>query len=121
MDHYSTKPVCILIHNGLSNTQKSLDEILEKHTKVVPYPRDIIIFDKVYYSYKNYAKGILKYKIVPFIFPKEKFNLQELETKLNYPLEIFSPKTNTCKEMSKFQALKKVLFEKLSKWKNTNQ
>ena len=40
---------------------------------------DILIFDKGYYSYKNYQLGISKYKIVPFIFPKDNFK----RTKLN--------------------------------------
>ena len=40
---------------------------------------DAILFDKGYYSYKNYQLGIGKYKTVPFIFPKNNFN----KTKLN--------------------------------------
>lgn len=40
---------------------------------------DTILFDKGYYSYKNYQLGIGKYKTVPFIFPKNNFN----KTKLN--------------------------------------
>ena len=118
MDHDSAKPVCLLIHNGSPNDTKIFDKILEKARKSrVIRQGDIIIFDKGYYSYKNYAKGILKYKIVPFIFPKEKFNPQKLESELNYPLEIFNPKNNIRKEMRKFQTLKKALFEKLSNWK----
>lgn len=118
LDHDSAKPVCLIIHNGSPNDTKIFDEILQKAIKSrVIQQGDVIIFDKGYYSYKNYVKGILDYKIVPFIFPKEKFNHQKLETELNYPLEVFNPKTNTRKEMLKFQALKKSLFEKLNNWK----
>ena len=54
---------------------------------------DILIFDKGYYSYKNYQLGISKYKIVPFIFPKENFNRTKFNDQLSYPLQVFN-KTN---------------------------
>ena len=50
---------------------------------------DTIIFDKGYYSYKNYQLGISKYKIVPFIFPKDNFNKTKLNDQLSYPLQVF--------------------------------
>jgi len=35
---------------------------------------DTVIFDKGYYSYKNYLIGVSRFKIVPLIFiPKERF------------------------------------------------
>lgn len=45
----------------------------------------------------NNDKGILKYKIVHLIF--QKIHYKKLKSKLNYPLDIFVPKTNIHKEM----------------------
>ena len=50
---------------------------------------DTIIFDKGYYSYKNYQLVISKYKIVPFIFPKDNFNKTKLNDQLSYLLQVF--------------------------------
>ena len=73
-------PVCILIHSGAPNDAKLFDEIMETLQKRRTIQKgDAILFDKGYYSYKNYQLGIGKYKTVPFIFPKNNFN----KTKLN--------------------------------------
>lgn len=118
LDHNSAKPVCLLIHNGSPNDTKIFNEILQKASKSrVIRQKDIILFDKGYYSYENYKTGILDYKIVPFIFPKENFKQEKLESKLNYPFSIFDQKINTRKEMLKLQSLKKSLMDKLANWK----
>ena len=62
--------------------------------------KDIIIFDRDIYKYENYQIGISKYKIVPLIFPKEKFKLQKLKDKLTYPLRVFKDQ-KTEKEVKK--------------------
>ena len=41
-------------------------------------------------SYQNYQLGISKYKIVPFIFPKENFKRTKLNDQLSYPLQVFN-------------------------------
>lgn len=59
-------------------------------------PLDILLFDKGYYSYENYQKGLLDYKIIPLIFPKTTFKKDKLMTYLHYPLELFKKnKRNT--------------------------
>ena len=83
-------PVSILIHYGAPNDAKLFDEIMENLQKRrIIEKGDIIIFDKGYYSYKNYQLGISKYKIVPFIFPKDNFNKTKLNDQLSYPLQVF--------------------------------
>lgn len=73
-------PACILIRSGAPNDAKLFDEIMETlQKKRIIQKGDTILFDKGYYSYKNYQLGIGKYKTVPFIFPKNNFN----KTKLN--------------------------------------
>lgn len=57
-------------------------ENLQKRRKI--QKEDILIFDKGYYSYKNYQLGISKHKIITFIFPKENFNKTKLNDQLSY-------------------------------------
>ena len=86
-------PVAILIHNGAPHDTKIFNEIMENLRKRrIIRKKDIIIFDRGYYKYENYQIGISKYKIVPLIFPKEKFKLQKLKDKLTYPLKVFKDK-----------------------------
>ena len=81
MNYDSMNPVCILIHFGAPNDAKLFDEIIENLQKRrIIQTWDTIIFNKSYYSYKNHQLGISKYKIVPFIFPKESSKNQSLMT-----------------------------------------
>ena len=102
LDYDCMNPVSILIHSGAPNDAKLFDEIMENLQKRrIIEKGDIIIFDKGYYSYKNYQLGISKYKIVPFIFPKDNFNKTKLNDQLSYPLQVFKktkkywPKNNS--------------------------
>ena len=86
----SLTPVMILIHQGAPHDTKLFTEIMENLQKSrIIKPLDILLFDKGYYSYENYQKGILKYKIIPLIFPKTTFQKDKLMTYLHYPLELF--------------------------------
>lgn len=58
--------------------------------RLIIQKRDPLIFDKGHYSYKNYQLGISKYKILPFIFPKDNFNKTKLNEQLSYPLQVFN-------------------------------
>ena len=68
---------------------------------------DTIIFDRGYYSYKNYQIGISKYKIVPLIFPKENFKIQKLNDKLTYPLRVFNDKNTEKQAKNLYKTLKR--------------
>lgn len=103
----SMNPVCILIHSGAPNDAKLFEEILENLQKRrIIRKGDTLIFDKGYYSYKNYQLGISKYKIVPFIFPKEKFNKTRLDDILTYPLDLFKKTKRIMQEKSIYKHLK---------------
>ena len=118
IDYDNMKPVAILIHSGAPHDSKIFDEILETLQKRrIIKKKDILIFDKGYYSYNNYQIGISKYKIVPFIFPKNNFNKTKLDDQLSYPLHVFKKinKINTEKRL--YDYLKSVLFQKLNNWK----
>lgn len=65
----------MLIHSGAPNDAKLFDEIMQTLQKRrIIQKGDAILFDKGYCSYKNYQLRIIKYKTVPFIFPKNNFN-----------------------------------------------
>ncbi len=79
--------------------------------------KDTTIFDRGYYSYINYQIGISKYKIVPFIFPKEKFQDPKLNDKLTYPLRVFNNKKTEKQAKKLYNTLKTELLKKIAKWK----
>ena len=105
MDYDSMNPVCILIHSGAPNDARLFEEILEnlKKRRIIR-KGDVLIFDKGYYSYKNY------------IFPKEKFNKTRLDDILTYPLAVFNKTKKILKEKRLYNKLKKELLKKLDSW-----
>ena len=118
IDYDCMNPVSILIHSGAPNDAKLFDEIMENLQKRrIIRKGDTIIFDKGYYSYKNYQLGISKYKIVPFIFPKDKFNKTKLNDQLSYPLQVFNKTKKILAQKQFYNNLKIELFKKLDDWK----
>lgn len=118
IEYESAMPVAILIHSGAPHDSKIFTEIMDhlKRRRIIR-KGDTIIFDKGYYSYKNYQIGISKYKIVPLIFPKENFKLQRLKDQLTYPLHVFKDKKLEKKAKKIYQTLKMKLIGKISNWK----
>ena len=117
LDYDSMNPVSILIHSGAPNDAKLFDEIMENLQKRrIIQKGDILIFDKGYYSYKNYQLGISKYKIVPFIFPKDNFKRTKLNDQLSYPLQVFKKTKKILTQKQFFNNLKHELFKKLDNW-----
>ena len=118
IEYESAMPVAILIHSGAPHDTKIFNEIMENLRKRrIIRKKDTIIFDRGYYKYENYQIGISKYKIVPLIFPKEKFKLQKLKDKLTYPLRIFKDKTTKNQDKKLYKTLTKILTQKIQKWK----
>jgi hypothetical protein len=114
----SAMPVAIIIHSGAPHDSKIFSEIMENLRKRrIIRKNDTIIFDRGYYSYKNYQIGISKYKIVPLIFPKENFKIQKLNDKLTYPLQVFNDKKTEKQSKQLYNTLKNQLLKKISKWK----
>ena len=117
LDYDSMNPVSILIHSGAPNDSKLFEEILETLQKRrIIQKGDILIFDKGYYSYQNYQLGISKYKIVPFIFPKENFKRTKLNDQLSYPLQVFKKTKKLLAKKQFYNNLKHELFKRLDKW-----
>ena len=80
--------------------------------------KDIILFDRGYYGYKNYQIGVNKYKIVPIIFPKESYREEKLKGQMSYPIEVFS-RNKKAKELKKdIDSIASILFNKLQNWKD---
>ena len=118
IEHESAMPVAILIHSGAPHDTKLFTEIMENLRKRrIIRKGDTIIFDRGYYKYENYQIGISKYKIVPLIFPKEKFKLQKLKDKLTYPLRVFKDKKTENKSKRLYKILKRILIQKIQNWK----
>ena len=62
--------------------------------------------------YENYKFALQKYKIIPLILIKEKFDKKKLEDMLSFPLEIFKNiKKNLKKAKRQYMALVKELME----------
>lgn len=113
IDFDNINPVCILIHSGAPN-DAFFDEIMETLQKRrIIQKGDVLIFDKGYYSYKNYRLGISKYNFVPFIFPKDNFNKTKLNDQLSYLLHVFNKTKRIIKEKLFYKNLKHELFKKL--------
>jgi hypothetical protein len=118
IEHESAMPVAIVIHSGAPHDSKIFNEIMETLRKRrIIRNKDILIFDKGYYSYKNYQIGISSYKIVPLIFPKDDFKIRKLDDMLTYPLQVFRDKKQEAKARKLYNMLKVVLFEKIKNWK----
>ena len=74
-----------------------------------------MVFDKAYYSYKNYSLGISRFKIVPLIFPKKNFKMNKLICMISYLLSIFC-RSNLEKNKKFFNHLMRSLKIKLENW-----
>ena len=119
IEHQSAMPVAIIIHSGAPHDSRIFTEIMENLRKRrIIRKGDTIIFDRGYYSYKNYQIGISRYKIVPLIFPKNNFKIQKLNDKLTYPLTVFKDKKTEKEAKKLYNTLKRVLFEKIDNWKH---
>ena len=111
-------PVSILIHPGSPNDTKIFDEVLkELRRRRLIKPKDIIYFDKGYFSHKNYEIGINKYKIIPVIFPKKVFKINKFKDRMSYPLTIYKNKNEFGENKKLIEHLERLLLIKLENWK----
>ena len=112
-------PVSILIHPGAPNDSKIFDEVLKelKRRRLIK-PKDLIYFDRGYFSYENYKIGINKYKIIPAIFPKEIFNINKFQDQMSYSLMIYKNKKEISENKKLTEHLQKLLLIKLKNWKD---
>jgi len=93
MDYDTCQPLTMLFHPGAVSDTKIYEEILKDlKRRHILKDKDRIYADKGYLSYKNYYLGLIKYKIVPMIYPKKNITKERIMNQFNYPLEVFSRK-----------------------------
>ena len=90
IDFHTGQVLAILIHKGARSDAKIFPEMLEelKRRRIIS-KKDLIMADKGYVSYKNYEMGVMEYKIIPLIFPRENMRLDKILGRCNYPLEVY--------------------------------
>ena len=110
-------PVSILIHSGAPHDSRIFDEILKelKRRRIIK-DKDILLFDRGYFSYNNYLIGINKYKIAPVIFPNNKFSIDRLKALMSLPLEACDESQKAVELKNKITSIVKVLYAELEKW-----
>ena len=112
-------PVSILIHPGAPNDSKIFDEVLkELKRRSLIKPKDLIYFDRGYFSYENYKIGINKYKIIPVIFPKDIFKINKFQDQMSYSLMVYKNKKEIKENKKLFRHLMSLLLIKLKNWKD---
>ncbi len=118
LDYHTGQPLTMLIHEGSKDESELFSEIMEKLQKRrIMRNKDVIIAYKGYISFNNYRDGILKYKIVPLIFPKENMKINKILSQFNYSLEFFITR-NKKEDIYKYLVSKfKKLFTKWKKYK----
>ena len=106
-------PVFFMIESGSPNDTKIVSKILPiLRRKKIIRRGDRILFDRGYYSYENYKLALQKYKVIPLILIKEKFDKKKLEDMLSFPLEVFkNKKENLEKAKRHYRALVKELMD----------
>ena len=115
IDQRSLMPLAFLLHEGSPNDAKLFCQILKelKKRRIIG-EGDVVIADKGYYSYKNYLKGITRFRIVPLIFPRKNFNLNRALGLFSYPLDVFC--SNSLRKEVFIRLIRK-FREMILKWK----
>jgi len=109
-------PLCMLIHPGSPHDSAIFGEILDELRKRrLIRNGDFLIFDKGYFSSKNYQVGVLKYRIVPLIFPRNNFKIEKAFSKMCYPLTMYS-RHDGKKVKVEYENLVSTLKRELNRW-----
>ena len=119
LDYKTKMPVYFMVESGSPNDTKMVGKILPilRRKKIIKRG-DRILFDRGYYSYENYKLALQKYKVIPLILIKEKFDKEKLEDMLSFPLEIFkNKKENLKKAKRQYMALVKELLNFITETK----
>ena len=84
-------PLCVLLHPGSPHDSSLFEEIMDelKRRRIIQNG-DTVIFDKGYFSTRNYQLGVLKYRTIPIIFPRSNFDIRKAFSKMCYPLTLYS-------------------------------
>lgn len=110
-------PVSILIHSGAPHDSKVFYEVLnDLRRRRIIKRGDILLFDRGYFSYRNYAIGINIFNIVPVIFPRNNFSIAKLKSYLSFPLDVYGNQSKTAELMKYIRKLSHKLFTRLKNW-----
>ena len=70
---------------------------------------DFFVLNKGFYAYKHYIDGLLRYGIVPLVFPRKNFKLEKVLNSILLTLDFFNDRAYRIKK--KIQQLKTILKE----------
>lgn len=98
------------------NTQKFLKKF-DKTYILQKTHKQVIYFNKGYYSMENYLMEINEYNIVHVIFSRQYFRIEKLEARMSSRLDIFYNKKKLKQEKELFLELTTTLYKKLKNWK----
>jgi hypothetical protein len=114
------KPLGFLLYPGSPNDSKLFDHIVnELMRRRVMRKGDMLVLDKGFYAYYHYADGLVKYGILPLIFPRKNFKLGKVLNGVIPTLEFYLDKPNRIQEKLLF--LKKLVGEfkeAISNWES---
>ena len=117
VDYRTLRPLAFLLHQDCAHDSKLFEPVMdEMQRKRVIRKGDTVVFDKGYYSYKNYLNGITLYKIVPLIFPKKNMNLRRVLDRITYPITVYSNGKLPNKVRSFFEGLASEFKYKMRHW-----
>lgn len=120
IDYPSLKPLGFLLYPGSPNDSTLFDNIVnELIRRRVMKKGDILVLDKGFYAYYHYTDGLVKYGILPLIFPRKNFKLNKVLNGVIPTFEFYLDKPNRIQEKLLF--LKKLVGdfkEAISNWKS---
>ena len=89
---------------------KIFDEIVaELIRRKILRKGDFFVLNKGFYAYKHYIDGLLRYGIVPLVFPRKNFKLEKVLNSILLTLDFFNDRAYRIKK--KIQQLKTILKE----------
>ena len=78
IEYPSLKPLAFFVFPGGPSDSKIFDKIVaELMRRRILRKGDMFVLDKGFYAYKHYTDGLLKYDIIPLIFPRKNFKIEK--------------------------------------------
>ena len=110
LDYPLLKPLAFLVFPGGPSDSKIFDKIVVGlMRRRILKKADFFVLDKGFYAYRHYTDSLLKYSIVPVIFPKKNFKLGKVLNSIQLTLDFFCDKPDRIKK--KIQLLKAILHD----------
>ena len=113
IEYPSLKPLAFLVFPGGPSDSKIFDEIVaELIRRKILIKGDFFVLNKGFYAYKHYIDSLLRYGIIPLIFPRKNlknFKLEKVLNSIQLTLDFFNDKAYRIKK--KIHQLKTILKE----------